>query len=163
MRWYALSTGPRRERLAEDCLKVLGVETLAPRFRRRRAPARPVIFESVPLFPGYLFARFDMAAMYRIVKYTRGVRGVVSFGSVPAVVDETVVEEIRARLEEGLVVLARHAFVPGQVLRIRSGPLQGLEAVFEREMSDQERVVVLLRALAYQPRATVPVDDLIAL
>jgi len=52
------------------------------------------------------------------------------------------------------------SFTPGQKVRIQDGPLQGLEAIFEREMSDRQRVVLLLQSVAYQARVVVHVDQI---
>jgi len=41
---------------------------------------------------------------------------------------------------------------------IQEGPFNGIEAVFEREMDDQQRVVLLLRTLAYQARVVMPMS-----
>lgn len=48
----------------------------------------------------------------------------------------------------------------GEVVRIRHGPLAGVEGVFESYQSGKERVVVLLRALTYQSRAVVKLSDI---
>jgi transcriptional antiterminator RfaH len=53
------------------------------------------------------------------------------------------------------VTVPTRIFTPGQNVRITEGPLQGFEAIFERDMSDQERVVLLVRALSYQARVIV--------
>lgn len=115
-----------------------------------------------PLFPGYLFARFALDTSYRAVMYARGVRNLVSFGSIPAMVNDEVIEGIRARLKDGCINWEDPCFRPGQVISLKAGPLHGLEAIFEREMSDGQRVVLLLRALAYQARIVVPTEYLAA-
>ena len=53
------------------------------------------------------------------------------------------------------------SLMPGEIIRIQTGPLQGLEAVFVREMSDHERVVLLLRTLTYQARVVLPVEQVV--
>ena len=114
-----------------------------------------------PLFPGYLFARFDVESHYRAVHYSQGVRGVVGFGSDPAKVDEEMIESIRSRLEDGCMILPSPLFKPGQMVRIQEGPFEGLEAVFEREMPAQERVVLLLKSLSYQARVLIDREQVV--
>ncbi len=150
MHWYAVHAKPNHERQAELSLQRLGVETFYPQMKQRR-----------PLFPGYLFARLDMTVHYRAAKYARGVRNLVAFGSIPAIVDDEIIEGMRARLQDGCVTLPAPALTPGEVVRIHAGHLQGLEAVFEREMSDHQRVVLLLRTLTYQARVVLPVEQVV--
>ena len=95
MNWYAVNTQPRREEVAELNLRRLGVETFFPRIREERVIRRRREVVTGPLFPGYLFARFDLATSFRAVNYARGVKQVVSFGAVPAPVDEEVLDAIR--------------------------------------------------------------------
>ncbi|GIW54475.1 MAG: transcription antitermination protein RfaH [Nitrospiraceae bacterium] len=158
--WYALSVKPNQERLAEFNLKRLGLETLCPLLKQEKVIRRQRKTVVGPLFPGYIFARFSLTRYYRAVTYARGVKHIVTFGLTPAVVDDQLIEELKGRLENGCLVCVRHELRPGQVVRIKHGPLGGLEAVFERELSDQQRVVLLLKALAYQARVVVDLDAL---
>ncbi len=48
-------------------------------------------------------------------------------------------------------------------MRIQDGPLQGLEAIFEREMGDRQRVALLLQSVSYQARVVVRVDQVVNL
>jgi transcriptional antiterminator RfaH len=155
--WYAVQTQARKDDLARLSLDRLGVETFAPTLREEkvvRGVRRTVVG---PLFPGYLFARFDLGAHFRAVHYARGVRGLVT------VVDEPVIAGIRARLEAGCVRAPRRVPAPGAPVRIEDGPLHGLDAVFDRELSGETRVVILLRALAYQARVVVPREHVVSL
>jgi transcriptional antiterminator RfaH len=156
MHWYALSTKPRQEDLADINLQRLGVETFYPQLREDRLVRRKRQTMVGPLFPGYLFARFDAERQYRAVNFAQGVRRLLTFGSEFATVDEAVIASIRARLEDGYVTIRPAPLSPGQRVRISDGPFGGLEAVFERQMTGSERVVVLLRTLAHQARVVLP-------
>jgi transcriptional antiterminator RfaH len=155
MHWYAVSVKPHQETHAELSLQRLRVETFSPRLKRARVIRRKHQTTISPLFPGYLFARFHFQADYRAVSYARGVRKIVEFGTTPAIVDEEIIAAIKSRVEDGYVTVPAASFRAGQTVRITEGPLQGLEAIFEREMSDHERVVLLVRALSYQARVIV--------
>jgi len=74
-------------------------------------------------------------------------------------VDEDLIQGMKARLCNGCLPLTPRLPAPGQLVKIQDGPLSGLEAVFEREMSDHQRVVLLLRTLAYQARVVVPFEQ----
>lgn len=159
MHWYAVSTKPHQEHQAELNLRRLGIETFCPLLKHRKVIRRKSQIVVGPLFPGYLFTRLNLDDQYRAVTYARGVRKLVAFGSSPAVVDEELIEAIKSRVGDGYATVSTHSFTPGQVVRIREGPLCGLEAIFEREMSAHQRAVLLLRALCYQARVVVPLEQ----
>ena len=117
----------------------------------------------MPFFSGYLFARFDLDRVFRGVLYARGVKEIVAFGFEPAVVDDEMIESIRSRLKDDCVVMSEPSFTPGQSVRIQHGPLHGLEAVFEREMKGEQRAVLLLKAVFYQARLVVDLQDIVNL
>ena len=161
MYWYAVRAKANHERQAELSLQQVDLETFYPQMRQRRVIRRREQMIIGPLFPGYLFARLNIAVHYRAAKYATGVLNLVEFGLIPAIVDDEIIEGMRARLREGCVTLPAPALTPGEVVRIHAGPLQGLEAVFEREMSDHQRVVLLLRTLTYQARVVLPVEQVV--
>ncbi len=161
MEWYAVHTRPWEEAIAESTLQRLGIESFLPQYRQQKLIRRKKQTVTGPLFPGYLFARFDRGTQFRAVNYAHGVRRVVTFGSVPVGVDDEMIESIRTRLTEGYVILPPHSFTPGQVVRIRGGVFHGLEAVFEREMNDRQRVVLLLQALSYHAQVVVDLEHVV--
>jgi transcriptional antiterminator RfaH len=160
MPWYTVNTRSQHEREADLSLQQLGVETFFPQLMQRKVIRRKAETRIGPLFPGYLFARFQLDTHYRAVAYARGVRKIVAFGTLAATVEDEIIEGIRARLHDGYLTVPAPSFMPGQIMRIQTGPFQGLEAVFVREMSDHERVVLLLRTLTYQARVVVPLEHL---
>ena len=76
---------------------------------------------------------------------------------------EDLIRGLREKLEADIWDITTKKFSPGQPVRIQDGPLFGLEAVFEREMSDHHRAVLLLKALAYQARVIVPLEYVVNL
>jgi len=157
--WYAVSTKPHHERRAELNLQQLDVETFNPRLKESKVIRRVRRVVTVPLFPGYLFAKLDLHNQFRAVSYAKGVRRIVAFGSTPAKVDEELIEAIKGRLSSGEMITPARVLRAGQTVKIQDGPLCGLNAVFEREMTGQQRAVLLLRTLAYQARVVVPLEQ----
>ena len=155
MNWYAIHAKPRQESVATLSLQREKVETFFPQLRRKRTIRRVRKWVTGALFPGYFFARFDAEHCGRLVKYANGVINVVSFGAKPAVVDDIIIETIRQHAEDNVVTIQPLQFKPGDIVEIQTGPLRGLQGVFEREMSDKERVVILLDALAKGARVEV--------
>ncbi|MDH5669478.1 MAG: hypothetical protein OEY86_15880 [Nitrospira sp.] len=152
MPWYVIRTKPHQERIAHVHLNQLCEETLLPMLKLESAVE--------PLFPGYLFARFDLQDRYRAVKFARGVLNIVEFGLQPAEVGDTTIEAIKERLEDGYVRIVKPSLREGQVVRIASGPLAGLEVVFLRDMKKQQRVCVLLTMLGRHTEMTINRDQI---
>lgn len=160
MNWFAIHTKPRAETLAQTSLTREGIETYFPKLKRRRTIRRVRRWVTGPLFPSYIFARFDPIASGRLVKYADGITNIVSFGGKPAIVDEALIEGIRAHAEQDVVTIQTAPFKTGDVVEIQTGPFRGLQGVFEREMSDRDRVVILLETLAQGTRVQVSREQL---
>ena len=148
--WYAVRTHARQEVRAEGNLSAWGVETFAPRMLKRRHCNGQQIKSIEPLFPRYIFARFKVNDLLHKVNFTRGVEYVVSFGGQPTRVEDQVVELIRKRLGEDGCVHIGEQFKAGDLVVIKSGPLMSLNGVFERELKNSDRVMLLLTAINYQ-------------
>lgn len=162
--WYLVNTKSHGEKVAETNLHQLEVEVFCPLLRQEKIIRRKRQNVVSPLFPGYLFAKFDPQHQYRAVQYATGVRKVVMFGSTLAQVEEELINTIKAKMSNGYVrVHVSSSFKPGQKVRIQDGPFRGLEAVFECEMSDHQRVALLLQAVAYQARVVVRAEHITTL
>jgi transcriptional antiterminator RfaH len=164
MNWYLVNTKTHSEKMAEMNLQRLGVEVFCPLLQQEKIIRRKRQTVVSPLFPGYLFAKFDPAHQYRAVHYATGISKVVMFGATPAKVEEELIDAMKANMFNGFVRIAVQApFKPGQKVRIQDGPFRGLEAVFECEMSDRQRVAILLQAVAYQARVVVRTEQVTSL
>jgi len=75
----------------------------------------------------------------------------LGFGGYPVPLAEEVIMIIKSRVDENNVVRIKHDFKPNDVVRIKAGPLKDLMGIFERWMSDRERVRILLNLIGYQP------------
>ena len=155
--WYVVRTHPRQEQRTESNLMAWRVETFAPRIKKRRYnqfTSEPV--ETIkPLFPRYIFARFDLNSLLHKVRYARGVESVISFGERPSPVHDEVITLIQSRIgEDGLVKLGEN-LKPGDEVMINDGPMKSFVGIFEREMKGDERVMILLNTLNYQARCQI--------
>jgi transcriptional antiterminator RfaH len=140
--WYALYTKPKKELQVVALLQGQGIETYLPTVRRKvQRKDRP---ERVVYFPCYVFAHLDFATVPRSsIAWLPGVRRIVSFGDQPAVVAAEIVDLIRLRLDE-IEEVGYGKLRQGDRVRIKSGPLRDLEAVFDQPLSSASRVRILL-------------------
>src|SRR5262249_43854978 len=77
--WYCLRSQPKHEHIAAAHLRILGVNVFCPRIRFKRKTRLGIVWVTEAMFPGYLFARFELAEMHRKVTYAHGVSGIVRF------------------------------------------------------------------------------------
>jgi transcription antitermination factor NusG len=104
-----------------------------------------------PLFAGYIFARFDAAVLLGKVRYTRGIRNVVGFGEYATPVEDEVMELIQSRTDaDGFVHVVE--LRPGDAVEVVDGPMRSLSGVFERHLSQEDRVLILLTTVRSQIR-----------
>ena len=155
MNWYAIHAKPRQESLALLSLQREKVETFFPQLRRKRTIRRVRKWVTGALFPGYFFARFDANLSGRLVRYADGVINIVSFSGKPALVESAIIDAIKEYAQDNVVTIQPLQFKPGDIVEVQTGPLRGLQGIFEREMSDRDRVVILLDALAKGTRVEI--------
>ena len=149
--WYVIQTKPKKEVEAESYLSTKGVEIFNPLMETFALRNGGMNKELRALFPGYIFGKFDLEQNYPLVRWARGVRKVLGFGGYPTPISEEVVTIIKERTDAQGIMRVKHHFEPNDVVRIKTGPLRDLLGVFERWLSDSERVRILLSLIGYQP------------
>ncbi len=150
--WYAVNTKAHCEAFACASLDRLGVEVFLPILKEQKVLRGYRHSTTSPLFPRYLFAKFEVPSQLRAVTYARGVKNIVTFGGGPSMVDESIIHAIRSQTTNGVIEISEDRFSPGQIVRIQGGPLCGLEAVFEKKLDGTSRAVLLLKAMSFQAR-----------
>ena len=149
--WYVIQTKHRKEEEANSFLSQKGVEIFAPLIETFTARNGRICKELAPLFPGYIFGNFDLIQSYPLVRWARGVKKVLGFGGYPISISEEVVKIIKMRTDGSGIVRGVKHFTPNDVVRITSGPLKDFLGIFERWVSDNDRVRILLYLISYQP------------
>lgn len=157
--WFALYTKPHKEYLVRDLLHNLDVEVFLPEIgvavkRRGRRKKKP-------FFPHYLFARLDpQGGVMAKVRWTPGVRRIVSAGGRPLTVPDEVLDYIRRRLARMAVVKPEDRFKKGDRVRLVRGPFEGLDGVFDRRLSPDGRVRVFLQWMHQWVATDLDIGDL---
>jgi transcriptional antiterminator NusG len=141
--WVALQVRPKAEKIAAQHLGLRGFEYFLPTWRPSYGSDKASV--EMPLFPGYVFCRFDMSATARMVA-TPGVSRIVSFDGEPAYIDEREIAAIRQTIASGQYVLPLTDFVPGTNVVIVDGPLRGVRGVVLR-LHEKRFLVVSLSLL----------------
>jgi transcriptional antiterminator RfaH len=159
--WYALYTKPKKEHQVDSLLRGRGIQTYLPTVKRKtRRRDRP---DRVVYFPCYVFARLDFKVVPRSsIAWMPGVRRIVAFGDQPAIVADELVDLIRQRLG-GIEQVGYGGLRQGDRVRITSGPLRDLEAIFDRPVARGERVRVLLEVMGRMTPAEIDYSEIKAL
>ena len=126
--WYAIQIQSRLGSLASATLRGKGYEEFLPLYRARHRWSDRNKELELPLFPGYLFCRFDVSDRLPILT-TPGVIGLVGAGKTPIPVDEEEIDGIWAILRSGFAAQPWPFLRVGSKVCIERGPLAGLEGV----------------------------------
>lgn len=149
--WYCVRSQPRHEHVAAAHLRRQpDLEVFCPRIRFRRATRRGPVWVTEPLFPSYLFAKFDWHKLLREVQHTTGVATVVHFGLLWPTVPEAVIKELRSAVDADETRVIEEVLREGDEVEVKGGVLDGLQAVVTRVMPARRRVAVLLDLLGRQ-------------
>src|SRR5688572_22105024 len=114
--WYVVHTHLKQEERANRNLVAWGVETLHAKLRTRRHNEFTGVptYTIEPLFPRYIFAKFNARQQLSKILFTRGVHNVVCFGDSPACVSEEIINFIRALIDQYGFVKASNDLKQGE-------------------------------------------------
>lgn len=146
--WFCVHTHPKHEPVAAANLTAMwGIEVWNPRIEFNRGTRRGPVTVTESVFPGYLFARFDLRQHLDEVRHTAGVAAVVHFGTRYPIVPASVIEHLKEQFGVKEVSSLTREIVPGEQATITAGSFRGLEAVVLRTMPGRQRVQVLVEIL----------------
>jgi len=143
--WYALHVKPRFEKYVTGQLSGKGYETFLPSYESKRKWSDRVKTLSLPLFPGYVFCRFNVHSRLPVL-VTPGVMAVVGVGKTPAPIEESEVSAIRQVIESGLPAQRWPYLNEGEMVRVETGPLEGLTGIVTR-LKGRDHLVVSVSLL----------------
>lgn len=130
-RWYALQVRANAEGLAPRSLEERGYTVFAPTIRRQRHWSDRIKVSEGPMFPGYIFCKHDEGAKRRMVDSPFVVR-IVSYGGVPAVVDNEELASIRILAASGHEAEPQRYLAEGERVVVCAGPLEGADGIVMR-------------------------------
>ncbi len=143
--WFALQVRTRHETAIAGFLDAKGYQQFVPTYKIQKRWSDRVKVTEAPLFPGYLFCRFDPQLRLPILK-TPGVIQVVGFNRIPTPIDETEIHAIQTLMASGLATQPWPFLAVGDRVRIDSGPLRGLDGIVVK-LKENHRLVVSVTLL----------------
>jgi transcription antitermination factor NusG len=153
--WFALQARVRHESGVAACLEGKGYEWFLPLYKTRKRWSDRIKETEAPLFPGYLFCRFNPQDRLPILK-TPGVTQIVGYNHVPIPVDEAEIHAIRRLINSGVPNQPCAFFQVGSRVRIETGALRGLEGIL-LELKGKRRLVLSITLL--QRSVAVEIDS----
>ena len=159
--WYVVHCKPKSEHIAQDNLERQGFVCYLPMLKVY-SPRKASQVRHEVMFPRYLFCQTSSPDQsIAPIRSTLGVLTLVRFGSQPAVLDASIITQIR-QLESH--EQARDAgdlsgLQAGDAIRVVSGPLASLEGLIH-QVSDQ-RIAVLLELLGKPLKINLKLSEII--
>ena len=141
--WYVVHTKVRQEALALTNLTRQGYECYMPMLKLEKIRQRKTTTVTEPMFPRYLFIRFDTSGSgqsWSPIRSTLGVSQLVRFGGQPAVVDSRLIELLRSREQGGQ---PEPLFKAGERVIVADGPFVGIEAIFQAANAESRSMILL--------------------
>jgi transcription antitermination factor NusG len=152
--WFAIHTRHQHEKVAAHMLARKGFEVFLPLYSAVRNWSDRTRQVSLPLFPSYLFLRGGLDRRLSILT-TPGVHCLVAFGGLPAVIPDAEMDAVRQILARSVRVEPTPFLKCGDWVRVKCGPLEGLEGILVRS-KNQHRLVLSVELV--QQSVAVEVD-----
>jgi transcription antitermination factor NusG len=159
-RWYAIYTCANHEKTVARQLELRSIESFLPLFEKiSRWKDRRVKLQ-LPLFTGYLFVRMALVEKLRVLQVP-GVVSLVGFNGTPVPLVDDEIEAIRSGLSR--LRAEPHPFLKvGRRVRVKSGPLAGLEGILLRKKGSC-RFVLSLELIQRSVAADIDIADVAAM
>ena len=153
--WFALQVRARQEASVSEQLRGQGYERFLPFYKVRKRWSDRIKEMETPLFPGYLFCRFNPHDRLPILK-TPGVIQIVGFNNIPAAVNQDEILSIQRLVASGVQHQPCPFLAVGDRVRISAGPLLGLEGLLT-DIKGSHRLVLSVSLL--QRSVAVEIDS----
>ena len=130
--WYAIYTRHQHEKTVAGILTSKGFETLLPLYSAAHRWKDRTKLLSLPLFPCYVFIKGGLERRLDILT-TPGIHALVSTAGQPAAIPHSEIEGVRRAVESGACVEPHPLLKCGEWVRVKYGPLQGIEGILVRK------------------------------
>ena len=145
--WFVVQTKPGDEHRVETHLFNQKIQTFLPLLEIHQYSNGKMVQKIKPLFPNYIFARLDLKLQYYKVKWTRGVSKILGTGDGPVPISKKVIQSIKERAGKDNLVKLEEKLKEGDLVQITSGPFKEFNGIFQKKISDNGRVRILLNLI----------------
>jgi transcription antitermination factor NusG len=131
VRWYAAYTRANHEKRVAEQLCIREVENYLPVYTSVRQWKDRKLKLDLPLFAGYVFVRLALRDR-GLVQQVPGVAWLVGFSGHPSALPDEEIEMLRSGLSSGLRAEPHAYLTVGRRVRLKSGPLAGMQGILLR-------------------------------
>ena len=155
--WFALYTRHRHEKSVAQWITGKGIEVFLPLYKAAHRWKDRMKDLYLPLFPNYVFVQAGPNQRGAILS-TPGVYDFVRLGGLAAPIPSDEIESIRQVVEHSLDAEPHPFLKSGDRVRVKSGPLAGLEGILIRKKNFY-RLVLSVELLVKSISVEVDVAD----
>jgi len=142
--WFALSVVPRKEKAAAQTLRLRGYVEFLPMYSMKKRWSDRMKVVEMPLFPGYVFCRFNPKTRLPILKIET-VMGVAGLGKTPEPIPDAEIVALQAVCKSGIEAIPCPYLTVGSKVRMTQGPLTGVEGILTE--ASENRIVLSVTLL----------------
>ena len=130
--WWALYTRHQHEKTVAEMLSFKGIEVLLPLYEIKRRWKDRDKFQSLPLFPGYVFVRTTYHRKLHVLT-TPGVHMILHRGQEIATIPDHEIAAIQRAVSTPANVEPHPYLTCGSRVRVKCGPLEGVQGILVRK------------------------------
>ena len=158
--WFILQFKPNSHHQAAKNLTQQGFEVFLPLHDSTSRKLSRFINTSKPLFPGYMFIRFDKAeSEWHKINNTYGVSRLVTFNSILKSISSSFIDDLMMQYDLSGKLLPIKKLKEGDQVAILKGPFANFIATVEKYEADQ-RIWILMDLMGRKTKITTPSDAL---
>lgn len=157
--WYAVQTRSNFEKRVAMELMCKGLESYCPVFQEKHAWSDRTKTVAMPLFPGYVFARFqDGGSVRNSILQSHGAVRILGAGQALFPIPDSEIEAVRKMLFTSRACSPHPYMREGAMVRVRRGPLKDLEGILIK-IKNQARLVLSVTLLSRSVATEVSLND----
>ena len=157
--WFVVQTYSRCEQRVAKDLSAKGFETYLPLLRELRQWSDRKKMVETPAFSGYVFTRCEPSLRNRVrVLETGGIVRMLGGNHEPSKICDFEIDALRRTLTSGVPCDRCDSFVPGALVRVKSGPLAGVQGRLAR-VKNSLRLVISITVVARAVLAELGTDE----
>jgi transcriptional antiterminator RfaH len=145
--WFVVQTNPKEENLVSLVLSKQDIPIYQPFMEKYVFHARKKTLKQYPLFPNYIFVNIlPNEEEFHKIRWSRGVRRILIDNYQPIPIEDEFITSLKILQDKDTGIIKKPVeFAPGDLVRIKSGPMKDLYGVFEEWGSDEGRVKILIQ------------------
>lgn len=146
MNWHIVVTKVSSEELVSLQLKNANFNVFYPKIKKYYPKLKKE--KIIPLFSRYIFVQFDYVKDYKLITYTRGVSNILCFLGLPAVVNNIIIEYLKAYCDNTNIITPKYlqteSINVGDEIKITSGVFEGLKGIVSGLYDNKKRIEILI-------------------